>query len=99
MVRPCMHIYYIYCEANKLKYMCIYISVFLGHQRYIDREREIEIYIYIPKNMFKYILKYMHEWYARYAMRACTLIIYILWDYLIKCVYIRDQELVKIQVN
>ena len=33
-----------------IKCMRIYISVFLGHQRYIDREIEIEI----PKNMFKY---------------------------------------------
>ena len=57
----------------RIKCMRIYVC-FLGHQRYIDdreREREIEI----PKNMFKYTLKYMHECIVGHA---CTLIIYIL---------------------
>ena len=61
-----MHIYYIYCEANKLKYMCIYISVFLGHQRYIDRERERLKYIY-PQEYLQTCI----EIYARMICKVC----------------------------
>ena len=46
--------------------MRIYISLFLGHQRYIDREREIDIYTYPQEYVQIYI-----EIYARMICKVC----------------------------